>query len=239
MHLSISRFAYVDYNIHACIVHSVRYASAPPDAFISNSLIQISYCMHSLCHCYYGTMSDEWCANVEHPATINQCSVQRAACFIYYMNEKLRPFYSTYISMQCREFSPKFLYVLAQPFQVCQSLLHWRAVNMHCAVCTPVVVWRTRLTISHFLFSRDSLTTASNQPHPIYPYITHCTTRSIMPTHRMMTDVLCRCIHTTMLLPCYPAVHMLMLWYTIINSHIMVGTYIRAYTHLTEIITNE
>lgn len=113
MHLSISRFACVDYNIHACIVHSVRYASTPPDAFISNSLIQISYCMHSLCHCYYGTMSDEWCANVEHPATINQCSVQRAACFIYYMNEKLRPFYSTYISMQCREFSPKFLYVLA------------------------------------------------------------------------------------------------------------------------------
>lgn len=82
MHLSISRFAYVDYNIHACIVHSVRYASAPPDAFISNSLIQISYCMHSLCHCYYGTMSDEWCANVEHPATINQCSVQRAACSV-------------------------------------------------------------------------------------------------------------------------------------------------------------
>lgn len=167
--------------------------------------------------------------------------MQRAACSVFYILHERKiaavlfdiHFYA--VSRVQSEISVRF----GQPFQVCQSLLHWRAVNMHCAVCTPVVVWRTRLTISHFLFSRDSLTTASNQPHPIYPYITHCTTRSIMPTHRMMTDVLCRCIHTTMLLPCYPAVHMLMLWYTIINSHIMVGTYIRAYTHLTEIITNE
>lgn len=180
-------------------------------------------------------MSDVPMSNIPLRLINAACSVQRVLYITWTKNcgRFIRHTFLCSVASSVRNFCTFWPTVPSMPISVTL------AGSEYAPVCTPVVVWRTRLTISHFLFSRDSLTTASNQPHPIYPYITHCTTRSIMPTHRMMTDVLCRCIHTTMLLPCYPPVHMLMLWYTIINSHIMVGTYIRAYTHLTEIITNE